>query len=118
MQRHDLIQKIKAQYHAEPDYPWAKYPDYAVFRHSHNHKWFCLLMSVPSAILGIESEQEIVDIINVKAHPEQIGSLRTIQGVLPAYHMNKEHWVSLVLSQVSDELIAQLLDESFALTMK
>lgn len=41
-----------------------------------------------------------------------------IKGIYPAYHMNKEHWLSLHLSEIDEALLFELLDESFALTLK
>lgn len=46
-----------------------------------------------------------------------IGSLRKEKGIFPAYHMNKEHWVSIILeSDFSKENLVQLLDLSFDIT--
>lgn len=52
MNRTELEEYIKDTYHAEPDYPWIKYPHYEVFRHSHNKKWFALIMDIPKHKLG------------------------------------------------------------------
>lgn len=55
--------------------------------------------------------------LEVKVRPEHIGSLRRKEGILPAYHMNKEHWVSVVLSgPVTPSEIHELLAESHELT--
>ncbi|WP_077550970.1 MmcQ/YjbR family DNA-binding protein [Rodentibacter genomosp. 2] len=112
-----LSAEIKQRYHAQAEYPWAKFPNYAVFRHQRNRKWFAVLMVVDAAKIGTLKEGKI-SIINVKANPEEIGSLRMIKGVYPAYHMNKEHWLSLHLSEIDEALLFELLDESFALTLK
>jgi predicted DNA-binding protein (MmcQ/YjbR family) len=56
-------------------------------------------------------------VLEVKVRPEHIGSLRRKEGILPAYHMNKEHWVSVVLSgPVTPSEIHELLAESHELT--
>ncbi|OOF43691.1 MmcQ/YjbR family DNA-binding protein [Rodentibacter trehalosifermentans] len=112
-----LISQIKQRYHTQAEYPWAKFPDYAVFRHQNNRKWFAVLMEVRADKIGIEGEEKIA-ILNVKANPEEIGSLRMIKGVYPAYHMNKEHWLSLHLAEIDEKLLFELLDESFSLTIK
>jgi predicted DNA-binding protein (MmcQ/YjbR family) len=55
--------------------------------------------------------------MNIKARPELIGSLRQLPGVYPAYHMNKEHWLSITLENgLPDSEILALLDDSFSLT--
>ena len=62
---------------------------------------------------------QIIDILNVKSDPLLIGSLRSKQGYFPAYHMNKEKWVSIALDgSVPDDEIKNLLDMSYKLTRK
>ena len=118
MNRETLIQHINERYGIAPEYPWRKYPDYAVFRHSDNRKWFCLLMALPGSRLGLADEAGI-EVINLKAAPEMVGSLLQMAGVFPAWHMNKEHWVSLILQGgQSDASLHTLIDESYCLTRK
>lgn len=112
-----LSTQIEQRYCAQAEYLWGKFPDYAVFRHQSNRKWFAVLMIVEANQIGISMEGK-VPIINVKVNPEEIGSLRMMKGVYPAYHMNKEHWLSLHLSEIDEALLFELLDESFALTWK
>lgn len=47
MNREQLKEFIWDNYSVRPDYQWVKYPDYEVFRHSGNRKWFAIIMSVP-----------------------------------------------------------------------
>lgn len=62
--------------------------------------------------------EETVEVLNVKCDPELASILRDENGILPAYHMNKEHWISILLDgSVSMEEIFQLLDTSYHLTM-
>ena len=112
-----LLSYIQQHYGIEPEYPWAKYPDYAVFRHPHHRKWFALLMNIPAHKLGLENDEETW-VVNVKAKSEEIGSLRMMNGIYPAYHMNKEHWLSLNLAEIDEKLLYELIDESFYLTVK
>lgn len=113
----EFIQQIQARYHISADYPWMQSPESAVFRHPHNQKWFALAINVKPISLG-RNGTEYVEIVNLKAKPEQIGSLRQIKGILPAYHMNKEHWISVVLAEISPNLLWELVEESFYLTLK
>ena len=55
--------------------------------------------------------------INLKCIPEKAIELREqYQGIHPGYHMNKKHWNSIYVNQdVSDELIYELINHSFAL---
>lgn len=116
--RESVFNYVKKTYHTQIDYPWKKYPNYAVLRNNNSNKWFGIVMDVKKEQLGLKGEEKI-DILNVKAQPELIGSLRLTKGFLPAYHMNKEHWVSILLDgSVSIKEIKRLIDTSFDLTKK
>lgn len=116
MVRKQLQQFILETYGAYEEYPWNKYPNYVVFRHNSNHKWFALIMDISKEKLGF-SERDPIDVLNVKCEPLIIGSLRGEPGIYPAYHMNKANWISIALdSSVSDERIKWLLDMSYDLT--
>ncbi|SMG33497.1 MmcQ/YjbR family DNA-binding protein [Cedecea sp. NFIX57] len=115
MKREALFTAVFDKYQVEPDYPWDKFKDYAVLRHRYKRKWFGVVLSISAAKLGLESD-EVVDILNVKVMPGAVGSLRMQPGILPAYHMNKEHWVTVLIDKVPDEFILGLIDESFSLT--
>lgn len=105
---------VKQQYQIEPDYPWSDRN--AVLRHPKNKKWFALLMEVRQDRLGLPGDG-MVDVMNVKCDSALIGSLRDRPGFHPAYHMNKEKWISIRLDgSVSWEEIQSLIDLSFRLT--
>ena len=114
-----VIEKyINQKYDTLQEYPWEKYPYDTTFKHKDNKKWFALIMSIPYEKLKIE-KSGMVDIINVKTIPEMIGGLRKEEGILPAYHMNKEHWITILLDgTVSKNQICDLIDLSFELTSK
>lgn len=57
--------------------------------------------------------------LNVKADPILIGSLLPLPGYFPAYHMNKENWISILLEESDlDKNIRNLLQMSYELTGK
>lgn len=116
MHRQQLFAYIQQHYQIEPDYPWKRHSDYAVLRHPRHRKWFALVFPLTRDKLGLP-DGPIIDVINIKTRPEQNGSLRQQHGVYPAYHMNKEHWLSLTLEEgLTDSEILALLDDSFSLT--
>lgn len=116
MDRAGLISYVAERYGVVPDHPWPRWPDYAVFRHCVNRKWFGILMDVPAERLGLAGEGT-VDILNVKIDPGDAAALRLADYVLPAYHMNKESWVSVVIEGgVTDGMLVELLDTSHSLT--
>ena len=114
--KQDIFKYSKQKYGAEPDYPWVKSPESAVLRHKDNAKWFALLMTVAKTSLGLNNS-EIVNIINLKCDPVLIGSLIKEKGYFPAYHMNKEHWITVLLDgSVSIDELYNLIDLSYDLS--
>jgi predicted DNA-binding protein (MmcQ/YjbR family) len=114
--RDDVLRYAKEQYHTLPDYPWMRMPGYAVLRHKGSRKWYAVVMDLPRNRIGL-GRSGVVDVMNVKCDPLLIGSLRRQKGFLPAYHMNKDKWLSIVLDgSVSRDQICDLLDLSFELT--
>lgn len=66
--------------------------------------------------LGLQGEG-ILEIVNLKCDPVLVGSLRSEPGFFPAYHMNKENWISVALDgSVPDSKIKMLLDLSYDAT--
>ena len=104
-------------YGVEPDCPFSG-EDYPVLRHRDSKKWFAIFMNVDRSVLHIGGDGR-VDIMNVKCDPILSGSLRLNDGYLPAYHMNHEQWLTVLLDgTVPFEDVTPLLDMSFELTMK
>ena len=112
MNRQNVIDYIRAEYDVDYEQLWMKYPDFFVFRNRQNKKWFALVADVEKAKLGLTGEGK-VDVVNLKCDPLLLGSLRLNPGYLPAYHMNKKTWTTIVLdgSVGKDELLG-LLSES------
>jgi len=114
--RKEIFAYVKEEYNIEPDYPWARTPDCAILRHRHNRKWFAAILVVQENKLGLDGDH-IVDVLNVKCDPLLIGSLRCEPGILSAYHMNKEHWITILLNgQVPQQKIYDLIQLSYQLT--
>lgn len=95
--REEIFKYAKENFGSEPEFLWQKYPDYAVLRSKKNSKWYALVASVPAEKLGLKSSKK-VDILNVKCEPIMIGSLIDNKRYFTAYHMNKEHWITLILN--------------------
>ena len=112
-----VFKYIKKEYGVEPDYPWGKYPENAVFRHEDNKKWFALVMTVSKDKLGLSGTDD-VDVINVKVDdPVFMDMLLHQKGYLPAYHMNKDNWISVLLDgKAALNDIYSVIDFSFAAT--
>lgn len=117
-ERQEIYDYVKNKYTTEVDFPFSKDPFTAVLRHKRNKKWYGIIMEVKKSVLGFD-DQQIVDILNVKCYPEIIGELRLSKGFYPAYHMNKEHWLTILLDDCVDmKQIKELIDISYELTKK
>lgn len=75
-------------------------------------------MNVSSKVLKLKKEGNI-DILNLKNKPEIIEKLIDNKTYFQAYHMNKKHWITILLDNNTNiELIKMLIDDSYELTMK
>ena len=112
-QRERIMRYMQDTYGTEAEYLWADSPDSAVFRHPASRKWYAIIMGVLPERLGLSGEQ-VLYVMNVKCSTIMIGSLLSTKGFLPAYHMSKNHWISIVLdNSVSDDQIIPLLELSY-----
>ncbi len=115
--RDEIIQFAADQYGTQPEHLWVKYPNYVVLRHN-NKKWYAIIMDVPRQKLGM-SGNGVVDVIDLKIEPLLVSSLLLENGFLPAYHMNKGNWLTILLDGTVDrEQITNLLDMSHKITGK
>lgn len=104
------------QYGTAPEYLWRALPGYAVLRRPDNGKWYGIVMNVTTDKLGLPG-REPADILEVKCDPILSGSLRLQPGILPAYHMKKDSWLTVLLDgTVEPETVFALLDRSYQLT--
>ncbi len=102
-------------YNTTADYPFTEDFETAVLRHADNRKWYAIVMRVSRRKLGFESD-EIIDVVNLKLPIEMFGSFGPTEGVYPAYHMNKLHWISVLLPDAADDLIEFLVNASYEAT--
>ena len=59
-------------------------------------------MVVPYRTIGIKKAGD-VDILNVKCEPIIMGSFRGKPGFCPAYHMNKDKWITILLDGSAEQ---------------
>lgn len=114
--KRDIIEFANTLGNIRIDSPFEKFPNYVVLRHKDTNKWFGLIMTVEKRKLGID-DNEILDIIDIKADPEIITILTESSGYFPAYHMNKNHWITIVLDgSIEEKQIRKLVKDSYILT--
>jgi len=115
--RSEVTEYIKKKYKADPEYLWKRYPDYAVFRHSDNRKWFGIIMNI--SYEKIDSEKSgMVDILNVKLEDILMRDyLVSLDGYYPGYHISRGNWISIALDgTVPFEAVCELIDIGFSAT--
>ena len=97
-----------------PDYPFDDL-ETAVLRHGGNRKWYALVMRVSRRKFGFDSDEMICG-VNLKLPTEMFGSFGAEDGVFPAYHMNKLHWISVLLPDAPESVVTFLTNTSFEAT--
>lgn len=115
MTKQEFLNMCLNSYGTLADYPFDDDNLTAVLRHSDNRKWYAIVMKVSRRKFGIESD-EAVDVVNLKLPTEMFGSFGVSDGVYPAYHMNKLHWISVLLPDTSEETVSFLTNASFEAT--
>lgn len=109
MKREEIIKYCLELPNTYEDYPFPNDTFSVTMKHVSNHKWFALIMKVEGKLY-----------LNVKTDPEYSELLRnTYDYIMPAYHMNKEHWNTIIIDEkVDDELVKELMEQSYELTKK
>lgn len=114
-QAQQLTDYIRKKYNAVVRNPWMKNPEHTTFTDRYSEKWFALIMKINQKTLGIKGDSEIY-VVNVKADPEFISLITGVEGYFPAYHMNKRHWLTILLDgTLPIEQIYDRVDESYHL---
>ena len=115
MTKQTFLDYCRNAYGTAADYPFDEDFETAVLRHRGNRKWYAIVMRVSRRQFGFDCD-EVIDVVNVKLPLEMFGSFGPAEGVYPAYHMNKLHWISLLLPDIADDLTEFLVNASFEAT--
>lgn len=107
-----VLNYIEETYGVSPEYLWKDLPDAAALRHPCG-KWFGVWMRISRRKLGL-AEEGPVEVLNLKRDP-MLG-LADGKRIFPAYHMNKEHWITVLLDgSVSFDELKGLITMSYEL---
>ena len=115
MTKNELFEYCLSAYSTSADYPFDEDFETAVLRHSDSRKWYAIVMKVSQRKFGLDDEKP-VDVVNLKLPTEMFGSFGAADGVYPAYHMNKLHWISVLLPDAPDDVVKLLLKASYEAT--
>lgn len=83
-----------------------------------------LMFSISENQISYKLLEEVYKIVNnklylnVKTDPNYSDILRnTYDYIIPAYHMNKEHWNTIIVDEkVDNNLVKELIEQSYQLT--
>ena len=72
-------------------------------------------MNLPLSKIGLDSDKNTI-ILNLRIEEkDRIDNLH----IFPAYHMNKEHWNTIIINRnVDKDLVKELVQLSYELTIK
>ena len=74
-------------------------------------------MEITYKNLGLSNDKKVFA-VNLKADPERVAELADNKTIFPAYHMNKKHWITVLLTSATDfDLLRSLTEQSRALVM-
>ncbi len=111
----DICDEVRRIYGVEPEYLWEKFPEDAVLRRKDTGKWFGALLTVSAKKLG-RAEDAVLEILDIRASEEEIAALSDGVRYFPGYHMNKRHWLTVVLDgSVPQMEILMRIAKSYAL---
>ena len=114
----DYIAWIKTQFDAEPDFPWPDDAPYSFVLRCPNEKWFALVMRIKYRQLGLTGDEEVW-VVNMKASQDEIPNLIDKKSIFPAWHMNKKHWITVLLTAATDfNKLCELTQKSWELVTK
>ena len=111
-QSNRLAGLIKEKYGDSPEFLWEKAPGFGVFRNPSSRKWYGLISNIDKSKLDKNFKGEI-EILNIKLDKNEIQNLLKQKGFYPAYHMNKQSWITIILDEtLSDKKIMALIEKS------
>ena len=110
-----VINYINKKYNTKLEFLWNDYPDCAIARNP-NSKWYLLIMTISKRKLGLDSD-DIIEIIDIKHPTDRIEKIVDNVNIFKGYHMNKKHWITIILdNKIDDKILFKLIDTSYILT--
>lgn len=114
----DILDYAKERYGDEPEFLWEDDFEGGVLRNKDSGKWYGIIMKVKADRLGFDTDKKI-EVINLHALPERVKALVDNVNIFPAYHMNKQHWYTLLGNGALDKaFVRSLVDDSYALSIR
>ena len=104
---------ILSSFEATSDHSFEEDRTVTIFRRRDNNQRFAATKNVGCRSVNVERAGRI-DILNVSVNPRLVAALREREGFRPAWRMNRNKWVTVLLDgTVSDDEIRAYLDMSY-----
>lgn len=108
----------REKYGNEVEFLWKDDTEDCVLRRADNRKWYAAILTVSRDKLGFSSKEK-VEVLDLRTDPETIDSAVDGKRFFYGYHMNKRHWISVILDgTVGLEKIFAMIDESYEIAGK
>lgn len=126
-----IEESINKKYGIKPEFLWKVFPEYGVFRHDKNRKWFGLLMNIsPQKLIEKNSSSQFsipqpiremakIHVLDLKMPLSEIPSIYNTVGIYTGYPRSAGGWISIILEDlIPDALIMKLIEKSYNITSK
>ena len=87
----DILSFAETKWGEKSEFLWKNFPDYAVLRRKDTSKWYALVARLTADKVGGKRD-DLVEVVNLRRMVGMDGPR-----FLPAYHMNKKTWTTIVL---------------------
>lgn len=91
-----VIEFARKEFGDELEFLWEKFTDNAVLRRKDTSKWYAAILTVVSDKLGLNGTDKL-EVIDLRVPPEELVKLVDNKRYFPGYHMNKRHWLTIIL---------------------
>ena len=110
---------IERKYDGKLEFLWEKFPNNAIWRRKDNRKWYAAILTTTKDKICEGQPKEEVELLLLRIRQEELEKEINNNTIFPGYHMNKKHWISVLLNIHQDlEHIYKLIDDSFVLAGK
>lgn len=113
-----IIEFVKQEFNSSLEFLWPKFSNNAICRRQDNQKWYIAFMKITADKIGL-NDKKIIEIIDLRVNKTDSNRLLDHKTIFPAYHMNKQSWITIKLDSVKHiEQIYDLIRASYALALK
>ena len=111
-QSNRITNLVLEKYGDEPEFLWDKFKGSGVFRNPKTKKWYLAILDTDRSKIQ-ENKKGLIEVGLIKLSVENIEKLLKQKHFYPAWHMNKKHWITVILDDsLPDDRIMELIEES------